>query len=99
MTGWRLGWVVVPDHAASTPSSGCSRTCTSARRTCRRSPRSPRFDATDELDGHVARYAATARLLIDGLAAAGMTDIAAADGAFYVYADVAAPDADVGSTR
>ena len=41
-----------------------------------------------ELDGHVARYAENRRLLLDGLPRLGITELAPADGAFYVYADV-----------
>ena len=41
-----------------------------------------------ELDGHVARYAGNRRLLLDGLPKLGITELAPADGAFYVYADV-----------
>jgi aspartate/methionine/tyrosine aminotransferase len=36
----------------------------------------------------VQRYAANRRLMIDGLAALGITRLAPADGAFYLYADV-----------
>jgi aspartate/methionine/tyrosine aminotransferase len=46
------------------------------------------FDCAEELDGHVARYARNREVLLEGLASAGLTDRAAADGAFYVYADV-----------
>jgi aspartate/methionine/tyrosine aminotransferase len=48
------------------------------------------FDETsyDELDGHVRRYAENRRLLLDGLPRLGITELAPADGAFYVYADV-----------
>ena len=42
----------------------------------------------DELDGHVRRYADNRRLLLDGLPRLGITELAPADGAFYVYADV-----------
>ena len=42
----------------------------------------------DELDGHVSRYADNRRLLLDGLPRLGITEMAPADGAFYVYADV-----------
>merc|ERR1711969_272598 len=41
-----------------------------------------------ELDGHVERYAANRRLLLDGLPRLGVTELAPADGAFYVYADL-----------
>ena len=42
-----------------------------------------------ELDGHVARYAHNRRILLEGLPRLGITRLAPADGAFYVYADVA----------
>jgi aspartate/methionine/tyrosine aminotransferase len=43
----------------------------------------------DECDSHVARYAENRRLLLDGLPKLGIDRLAPADGAFYVYADVA----------
>ena len=46
------------------------------------------FDATDELDEHARRHARNRRLLIEVLAESGVTDIAPADGAFYVWADM-----------
>ena len=45
-------------------------------------------DAVPELDSHVARYRHNRGVVLDGLAAAGITDVAPADGAFYVYAHV-----------
>ena len=42
-----------------------------------------------EADGHVARYATNRALLLDGLARLGIDRLAPADGAFYVYADIA----------
>ncbi len=36
----------------------------------------------------MARYAANRELLLDGLAKLGLTKLAPADGAFYVYADI-----------
>jgi aspartate/methionine/tyrosine aminotransferase len=41
-----------------------------------------------ELDGHVARYATNRALLLDGLPRLGIDQLAPADGAFYVYADI-----------
>src|SRR5690606_14870061 len=46
-------------------------------------------EAKAELDGHVRRYATNRKLLLDGLAELGITDLAPADGAFYAYADIA----------
>ena len=73
---------------SSTSSSGCSRTCTSAPPHVSQVAALAALDATEELDGHVERYRANRSVLIDGLAAAGIVDIAPADGAFYVYAHV-----------
>jgi len=86
MTGWRLGWMVVPEELVATvdrlaanlficPSVLAQQAAVAA------------FDATVELDAHVRRYAENRRIVLDGLVAAGITDVSPADGAFYVYAD------------
>ena len=46
-------------------------------------------DELAEADAHVIRYAANRALLLDGLPRLGVERVAPADGAFYVYADVA----------
>jgi aspartate/methionine/tyrosine aminotransferase len=46
------------------------------------------FDAYEELDRNVARYAANRSMLLERLPAIGLDKLAPADGAFYVYADV-----------
>jgi len=86
MTGWRLGWMVLPpslvamaDRLAANlyicPSVPAQHAAVAA------------FDAADELDGHVQRYARNRGIVLDGLDAAGITRRSTADGAFYVYAD------------
>jgi aspartate/methionine/tyrosine aminotransferase len=47
------------------------------------------FDAGEELDANVARYRANRDLLLAELPAAGFSEFAPADGAFYLYANVA----------
>ena len=88
MTGWRIGWLLVPDDLidAVDTLAGNLAIC----------PPAPAqyaalgaFDAYDECDGHVARYAANRELLLTGLAELGIDKLAPADGAFYVYADIA----------
>jgi aspartate/methionine/tyrosine aminotransferase len=87
MTGWRLGWITAPPSLMAAVERFqqnlyiCAPTLSQLAAVAA-------FGCTEELDGHVTRYAANRRLLLDGLAAAGVTDRAAADGAFYVYADV-----------
>lgn len=87
MTGWRLGWMVVPDHLRDVVERLQQNLYICAPHVSQIAGLAA-FDCTDELDSHVARYAEHRTLLIDGLAAAGLDHIAAADGAFYVYADV-----------
>ena len=87
MTGWRLGWVVTPD-----PLTDAFERLQQNLYVC--APHISQvvglaaFDAQPELDQHVERYRSNRALLLDGLAAAGIADVAEADGAFYVYADV-----------
>ena len=89
MTGWRIGWMLVPDRLrrAVDVLTGNFTICPPvlAQRACLAS-----FDDASyaELDGHVRRYALNRRLLLDGLLRLGITELAPADGAFYVYADI-----------
>ena len=89
MTGWRIGWMLVPERLrrAVDVLTGNFTICPPviAQRACLAA-----FDPAsyDELDGHVKRYAGNRRLLLEGLPRLGITDLAPADGAFYVYADV-----------
>jgi aspartate/methionine/tyrosine aminotransferase len=87
MTGWRVGWVVVPDPLVDTVERLQQNLYICAPHMSQVAALAA-LDATDELDGHVARYRENRTIVIDGLAAAGITDIAPADGAFYVYAHV-----------
>jgi len=89
MTGWRIGWMLVPDRLrrATDVLTGNFTICPPvlAQHACLAA-----FDDASyaELDGHVRRYAGNRALLLDGLASLGVTRLAPADGAFYVYADV-----------
>jgi aspartate/methionine/tyrosine aminotransferase len=46
------------------------------------------FDCEEELQGHLARYAANREVLLRELPKAGFTQLAPSHGAFYIYADV-----------
>ena len=86
MTGWRVGWMVVPaDHL---------RTVERLAQNLYICPPHPSqiaalaaMDCRDELDANLSVYAANRRLVVDGLARAGFSRFAPPDGAFYVYAD------------
>jgi len=89
MTGWRIGWMLVPDRLRRAIDvvvgnfTICPPVLAQHAAVQAFTP-----EAYAELDGHVARYAANRRRLLDGLPRLGITDLAPADGAFYVYADV-----------
>ncbi len=87
MTGWRVGWVVVPDSLVGVVERLQQNLYICAPHVSQVAALAA-LDATEELDGHVARYRQNRSIVIDGLAAAGVTEIAPADGAFYVYAHV-----------
>ncbi|MGW5051115.1 pyridoxal phosphate-dependent aminotransferase [Actinokineospora sp. NPDC004072] len=89
MTGWRLGWLLVPPglHRAVDRLTGNFHLCAPAiAQHAAVAAFTPQTYA--EMDGHVARYRANRDLLIAGLAELGITEVAPADGAFYAYADI-----------
>jgi aspartate/methionine/tyrosine aminotransferase len=89
MTGWRLGWLVLPPRLlrAADCLAGNFTVCPPA---LAQQAALGAFDPASyaEADAHVARYAVNRGLLLDGLARLGVTRVAPPDGAFYVYADV-----------
>jgi aspartate/methionine/tyrosine aminotransferase len=87
MTGWRVGWVVVPDAIVDTVERLQQNLYICAPHVSQVAALAA-LDATEELDGHVARYRTNRAVALEGLAAAGITEIAPADGGFYVYAHV-----------
>lgn len=89
MTGWRLGWMLVPEGLRP-PLQRLASNMTVCPPTISQYAAVDAFgaEARAELDGHVARYAANRELLLRGLPELGITELAPADGAFYVYADI-----------
>jgi aspartate/methionine/tyrosine aminotransferase len=87
MTGWRIGWLLVPDELLDSIDrlAGNFTICPPA---LSQYAAVAAFDAYDELDANVARYASNRRSFLDGLRAIGLDRLAPADGAFYAYADV-----------
>ena len=89
MTGWRLGWMLVPEdlRRAVDCLTGNFTICP---------PVLPQYAAVAaftpesiaEAQGHLAHYGRNRDTLIAGLHQIGLTRLAPADGAFYIYADV-----------
>jgi len=87
MTGWRLGWLVVPAALVRTierlaqnlficPPHASQRLALHA------------MDCEAELQANVATYARNREIVMRALPAMGLTRFPAPDGAFYVYVDV-----------
>ena len=87
MTGWRIGWMVVPEWIVTTVERLAQNFYISAPAISQVAALHA-LDATRELDGHVKGYAANRRLLMQTLQCAGFGAMAPADGAFYLYVDV-----------
>ena len=89
MTGWRLGWVLVPAglRRAVDVLTGNFSICPPVL-----SQHAALAAFTDEAyaecDDHVRRYAGNRSVLLEGLPGLGIDRLAPADGAFYVYADI-----------
>ncbi|WP_328361640.1 pyridoxal phosphate-dependent aminotransferase [Mycobacterium sp. NBC_00419] len=89
MTGWRLGWLLVPAELRRAVDclTGNFTICP---------PVLPQYaavaaftpEAIAEAQGHLNQYALNRETLLSGLRQIGITRLAPTDGAFYVYADV-----------
>ena len=87
MTGWRLGWMIVPENLIRT-SECLAQNLFISPPTLSQLATISVFDCFDELDENVARYAENRAILLSELPKAGLDQLAPSDGAFYVYADV-----------
>jgi aspartate/methionine/tyrosine aminotransferase len=88
MTGWRLGWMVLPDDLAR--SAEClAQNLYISPPTLSQVAAEAVFDCTEELEARVAAYRANRDILLAELPGAGFDRLAPSDGAFYIYADVA----------
>ena len=87
MTGWRVGWMIVPeDHVRQVekvsqnlficPPHASQITALAA------------LDAKDELDKNVDVYRKNREILLKELPEAGFTTFSPPDGAFYIYVDI-----------
>ena len=88
MTGWRLGWMVVPDDLARSVECLTQNLFISPSALSQAAALAA-FDCEPELAANVARYGRNRALLLDALPGLGLDRLAPADGAFYIYADVA----------
>lgn len=87
MTGWRIGWMVTPPDLVAASERLQQNLYICAPHVSQVAALAA-MDARAELDTHLVRYRENREILLHGLTQAGITEVADADGAFYVYADV-----------
>ena len=87
MTGWRVGWMVVPE-ALVRPIERLQQNLAISVPTLSQIAAEAAFDGSAEMEEIKRGYLENRRILIEGLPRAGLTKFLPADGAFYLYADV-----------
>lgn len=93
MTGWRVGWMVVPESLAR-PIERLQQNLAISVPTLSQIAAEAAFDGRAEMDAVKHTYEDNRRLLIEGFPKAGLDRLLPADGAFYLYADISRFSAD-----
>ncbi|MCC8942528.1 aminotransferase class I/II-fold pyridoxal phosphate-dependent enzyme [Bradyrhizobium sp. Arg68] len=89
MTGWRVGWMVVPEVLVR-PIERLQQNLSISVPTLSQIAAEAAFEGREEMEAIKRGYQENRRILIEGLPKAGLTKFLPADGAFYLYADVSA---------
>jgi aspartate/methionine/tyrosine aminotransferase len=87
MTGWRVGWMIVPDVLVRSVECLQGNLAISVP-TLSQVAAEAAFDGRDEMEAVKHGYEENRRILTDGLPKAGLDKFLPVDGAFYLYADV-----------
>ena len=87
MTGWRLGWMIMPEDLIR-PIERLAQNLFISAPALSQEAALTAFDCSNELDLRLETYKKNRKILLDRLPAAGLERIAPVDGAFYLYADV-----------
>ena len=89
MTGWRVGWMVVPESLVR-PIERLQQNLAISVPTLSQVAAEAAFEGREEMEAIKRGYLENRRILIEGLPQAGLKTFLPADGAFYLYADVSA---------
>lgn len=87
MTGWRVGWLVVPEAQIRQVERLAQNLFICASNASQVAALAA-LDAPEELNANLAVYSRNRALMLERLPQAGFDRIAPPDGAFYIYADV-----------
>jgi aspartate/methionine/tyrosine aminotransferase len=93
MTGWRVGWMVLPEELVRPVERLAQNFFISVPHISQLAAEAS-FDCHEELEGNRAIYAQARDIMAEGLNAAGFKKFSSPDGAFYFYADIAGRAAD-----
>ena len=88
MTGWRIGWMVLPEPLVRTVDRLHGNLAISVP-TLAQIAAEAAFDGRDEMEAVKHGYEENRRILTEGLPRAGLDQFLPADGAFYLYANIA----------
>jgi aspartate/methionine/tyrosine aminotransferase len=87
MTGWRIGWMVVPESLVRTVDRLQGNLAISVP-TLAQIAAEAAFDGREEMEAVKHGYEENRRVLVEGLPKAGLDKFLPVDGAFYLYADI-----------
>ncbi|RST80687.1 aminotransferase class I/II-fold pyridoxal phosphate-dependent enzyme, partial [Aquibium carbonis] len=87
MTGWRIGWMVLPEVLLR-PVERIQQSLYISAPEISQIAAVPAFDSTAELEAVKARYAQSRAMLLERLPRLGLTIASPMDGGFYAYCDV-----------
>ena len=88
MTGWRLGWLVLPEPLVAARDTAWRRTCSSRRRRSRSMRHSAPWPTCPSCSDGSSATAATAGCCSTASRGLGLSRMAPPDGAFYLYLDI-----------
>lgn len=87
MTGWRIGWMVLPEQLVR-PVERIAQNLYISPPEISQLAATAALDAIQELEAVKSGYVANRKLLLEGLPAIGLDRLLPVDGAFYIYADI-----------
>jgi aspartate/methionine/tyrosine aminotransferase len=87
MTGWRIGWLVLPEDLVRPVECLAQNLFISAPHISQIAAEAA-FDCHEELQANIARYRRSRDHLLAALPGAGFSRLSPAEGAFYLFADI-----------
>ena len=88
MTGWRVGWLVLPEDLVR-PVECLAQNMFISAPYISQVVAEAAFDCQEELEANIARYRRSRAHLLRALPEAGFSRLSPAEGAFYLFADIA----------